>query len=126
MNVLKEAMKLCEFLVENMPHHISEVPQYDLLHEALMKHQSGDHSGAVKLYEEAIKSGNKLAYLNLGNCYLFGIGVSWDKKKGLEMYSKCGEIDSEGLLWMKKLSNDKFVCGKKLELWGLFFHLLVC
>ena len=51
---------------------------------------------------------------------MFGKGVDKDKMKAVEMYGKCGVINDDELVWMRKLSNDKFVCGEVLELDGLF------
>ena len=51
---------------------------------------------------------------------MFGKGVEEDKKKGIEMYGKCGKISKRELGWIRELSNDKFVCGKELNLGCLF------
>ena len=50
----------------------------------------------------------------------FGFGTT-NKQKGIEMYKKCGIVSDEELKWMRKLSNDRYVCGKELNLACLFF-----
>ena len=68
--------------------------------------------------------GNKAAFLNMGNCYMFGKGVKEDWKKGIEMYGKCGKIDDDELGWIRGLSNERYVCGKELYLTCLFFYFM--
>ena len=101
----------------------SSIPGYKEVEECLMRDKEGKHEEAMKLYEKAGELGNKAAFLNMGNCYMFGKGVKQDKKKGIGMYGKCGRIGDGELGWIRELSNDKFVCGKKLNLsgsWSLF------
>ena len=100
---------------------ISSIPGYKEVEQGVMKDKEGKHKEAMKLYKKAGELGNKAAFLNMGNCYMFGKGVEQDKKKGIEMYGKCGQIGDDELGWMRELSNDRFVCGKKLDLYGLFF-----
>ncbi len=92
---------------------------YKEVKEGLMKDKEGNHEEAMELYEKAGKLGNKAAFLNMGNCYMFGKGVKEDKKKGIEMYEKCGRIGDDELGWIRKLSNDRYVCGTKLNLKSL-------
>ena len=51
---------------------------------------------------------------------MFGKGVKRDKKKGIKMYKKCGKIGDDELGWIRKLSNDRYVCGEELNLYSLF------
>jgi len=94
----------------------SKIPGYKEVEEGLMKDKEGKHSEAMKLYEKAGELGNKAAFLNMGNCYMFGKGISQDKKKAIEMYGKCGKICDDELEWIRELSNDKYVCGITLDL----------
>ena len=98
----------------------SSIPGYKEVKEGLMKDKEGKHEEAMKFYEKGGELGNKAAFLNMGNCYMFGKGVNQDKKKGIEMYEKCGSIADVELGRMRELSNDMLVCGKKLDLRGLF------
>ena len=65
-------------------------------------------------------------FLNMGNSCMFGVGsglfgkIKQDVKKGFEMYRKCGRIDDDELGWIRELSNERFVCGKELDLSGSF------
>ena len=96
-----------------------------------MKDKEGKHSEAMKLYERGGELGNKAAFLNMGNCYMFGKGVYsgfwlWakekaDKKKGIEMYEKCGKIGDDELGWIRRLSNDRYVYGEVLDLIVCFY-----
>ena len=88
--------------------------------EGLKKDKAGRHKEAMVLYERAGELGNKAAFINMGNCYMFGKGVGQDKKKGIEMYGKCGRISKRELGWIRELSNDKFVCEEELDLESLF------
>ena len=97
------------------------VPFYDSLKFALTKHDERNHSEAVKIYSELVEKGSQLACFNLGNCYLFGVGVRKDRKKGLELFGKCGGVKNDDLDWMRKLSNCMFVCNKNLDLGSLLY-----
>ena len=96
---------------------------YKEVKEGLMRDKEGNHEEAMELYEKAGKLGNKAAFLNMGNCYMFGKGVKEDWKKGIEMYGKCGRIGDGELGWIRELSNDKFVCGTVLNLLCLFLFI---
>ena len=125
MNALKEVEKVFPSLIEKMPRTVSDIPGYKEVEEGLMKDKEGKHSAAMKLYEKAGELGNKAAFLNMGNTYMFGAGsffrgVKQDKKKGIEMYGRCGRISERELEWIRKLSNDRFVCEKELDLRCLF------
>ena len=98
----------------------SSIPGYKEVKEGLMKDKEGKHEEAMKFYERGGELGNKAAFLNMGNCYLFGKGVKEDWRKAIEMWKKCGKIVDDELGWIRELSNDRFVCGKKLDLYGLF------
>ncbi len=93
----------------------------------LKKDKEGKHKEAMKYYEKAGKLGNKAAFLNMGNTFMFGAGsgllkkVKQDVKKGIEMYGKYSLIGDPELGWIRELSNDRFVCGTELDLHGLFF-----
>ena len=87
---------------------------------ALIKDKERKHSEAMRYYEKGGELGNKAALLNMGNCYFFGKGVEQDKEKGIEMYGMCGGIGDNELEWIRKLSNERFVCGVELDLSGLF------
>ncbi len=99
---------------------ISSLPGYREMMEGLEKDKEWNHSEAMKLYERAGELGNKGGFMNMGNCYLFGKGVGEDKRKGIEMWKKCGKIEESEVRWMRKLSNDRFMCGEDLDLHGLF------
>ena len=99
----------------------SSISGYKEVEKGLMKDKKGKHSEAMKLYEKGGELGNKAAFLNMGNCYMFGQGVSEDWKKGIEMYGKCGKIGDDELGWIRELSNDRYVCGKELDLVVCFF-----
>ena len=99
--------------------------------EGLAKDNQGHYSEAMELYVKAGELGNKAGFLNMGNCYMFGRGmifwfgesITQNKKWGIEMYGECETIGDDELGWIRELSNDKFVCGKELDLSGLFFIL---
>ena len=117
MSVLKEAEKVFPSAVKKKP---MGIPGYRLIMEGLAKDKEGKHSEAMKLYERAGELGNKGGFMNMGNCYMFGKGVEWDRRKGLEMWKKCGKIEESEVMWMRKLSNERFVCGEELDLRCLF------
>ena len=114
---MKEVQRVFPSIIEKMP---SFVPGYKKVKEGLMKDKEGKHEEAMEFYEKAGKLGNKVAFLNMGNCYMFGKGVKQGKKKAFEMYGKCGRIGDDELGWIRDLSNDKFVCGTELDLISLF------
>ena len=120
LSVLKEAEKVFPSAVKKMPSLISSLPGYKEMMRGLEKDKEGKHSEAMKLYERAGKLGNKGGFMNMGNYYLFEEGFFDKKKKGLEMWKKCGKIEESEVRWMRKLSNDRFVCGKELYLVSLF------
>ena len=120
MSGIHEALKMFPSAIKKMPSLISSVPGYEEMMRGLAKDKEGKHKEAMKLYERAGELGNKAGFMNMGNCYLFGKGVKEDKRKGLEMWKKCGKIEESEVRWMRKLSNDRFVCGKELDLYGLF------
>ena len=93
---------------------------YEEVEEGLKKDKEGKHEEAMRLYEEAGKKDNKAAFINMGNCYMFGKGVEEDWKKGIEMYAKCRGICGDERGWIMRLSNDKYVCETKLNLNCLF------
>jgi len=94
----------------------SSIPGYKEVKLGLEKDKKGNHEEAMKLYAMAGDLGNKAAFLNMGNCFMFGKGVEEDKRKGIEMFMKCNVIDDDDLDWIRKLSNDMFVCDVKLDL----------
>ena len=120
MSVLKEALKVFPSAVKKMPRLISSLPGYEEMMEGFAKDKKGKHSEAMKLYERAGELGNKGGFMNMGNCYLFGERLEEDKRKGVEMWKKCGKIEESEVMWMRKLSNDRFVCGEELNLSCLF------
>ena len=93
---------------------------YKEVDEGLMKNKEGKYSEAMRYFEKGGELGNKAAFLNMGNCYMFGKGVGQNRTKGVEMWKKCGKIEESEVRWMRKLSNDRFVCGKELDLSCLF------
>ena len=121
---MKETQKVFPNVIKEMPRPIPPVAGYAEMMEGLKKDEEGKHKKAMRLYEKAGELGNKAAFLNMGNCYMFGKGVKEDRWKGVEMYGRCGRISSEEVGWMRKLSNDRFFCEKELGLEGLFFLLL--
>ena len=102
----------------------SSIPGYNEMVEGLEMDKEGKHEEAMVLYKRAGELGNKAAFINMGNCYMFGKGVDKYWEKGIEMYGKCGGIKSEDLGWVRELSNDRYVGETKLFLRGLFFILL--
>ena len=118
-----EVKKVFPSLIKEMPSRITAIPGYKELSEGLKKDKEGKHSEAMKFYTRSGELGNKAAFLNMGNCYMFGKGVSKDKKKGIEMYGKCGKIGDDELGWIRELSNDRYVCGKELDLYCLFLFI---
>ena len=125
MSGIHEALKVFPSAIKKMPSLISSVTGYEEMMRGLAKDKEGKHKEAMKLYERAGELGNKGGFMNMGNCYLFGKGVGEDKRKGIEMWKKCGKIEGSEVMWMRKLSNDRFVCGKELNLTGLFLLLLI-
>ena len=110
--------------IEKMPRPISDIPGNKEVEEGLMKDKEGKHSEAMKMYEKAGKLGNKAAFLNMGNTYMFGAGsffraVKKNVKKGIEMYGRCGRIGDGELGWIRELSNDRLVCREELNFDGL-------
>ena len=120
MSGIDEALKVFPSAVKKMPSLISSLPGYEEMMEGLEKDKEGKHSEAMKLYERAGELGNKGGFMNMGNCFLFGKGVEEDGEKGIEMWKKCGKIEESEVMWMRKLSNERFVCGKELYLVSLF------
>ena len=118
MKCFKEAQKVFPSFIEKIPR---EITGYNEVKEGLMKDKEGKHSEAMRLYERGGELGNKAAFLNMGNCYMFGKGVEEDWEKGIEMWEKCGKINDDELGWMRELSNDRFVCETVLFLDSLFF-----
>ena len=131
-----EVKKVFPSLIKEMPSCITAIPGYKELNEGLKKDEEGKHSEAMKFYTRSGDLGNKAAFLNMGNCYMFGKGVYsgfwvWaeekaDRKKGIEMYKKCGKIGDHELRWIRKLSNEGFLNGNDLIIpisffSGLFF-----
>ena len=92
------------------------IPFYGRLKSALQKHKEGKHSEAIEIFKDLAGKGCKLAFLNLGNCFMFGMGVERDRKKGLEMYEKCGRVSDDDFLWMRGLSNDHYSFLAHLDL----------
>ncbi len=119
-SVLKEVEKVFPTAIKKMPSLISSLPGYEEMIEGLEKDKERKHEEAMKLYERAGELGNKAGFMNMGNCYMFGKGVKQDKRKGIEMWKKCGKIEESEVRWMRKLSNDRFVCGEKMDLRSLF------
>ena len=117
---IDEALKVFPSAVKKKPSLISSLPGYREMIEGLEKDKEGKHSEAMKLYERAGELGNKGGFMNMGNCYMFGKGVEQDRRKGVEMWKKCGKIEESEVRWMRKLSNDMFVCGESLDLGCLF------
>ena len=117
---LKEAEKVFPSAVKKKPSLISSLPGYEEMIEGVEKDKERKHEEAMKLYERAGELGNKGGFMNMGNCYMFGKGVEQDRRKGVEMWKKCGKIEESEVMWMRKLSNDRFVCGIELDLSGLF------
>ena len=120
MTGIREAMKVFPSAVKKMPCLISSLPGYREMMEGLEKDKKGEHEDAMRLYERAGELGNKAGFMNMGNCYMFGKGVKQDRRKGVEMWKKCGKIEESEVMWMRKLSNERFVCGEELYLSGLF------
>ena len=97
---------------------VPDIPGYEEIKQGLMKDKEGKHSEAMKLYEKGGKLGNKAAFLNMWNCYMFGKGVKMNRWEAFWTYEKCGKIDDDELRWIRKLSNDRYVCGEELDLSG--------
>ena len=97
-----------------------DIAGYKEVEEGLRKDKEGKHEEAMELYEKAGELGNKAAFLNMGNCYMFGKGVKLDEKKGVEIYGRCGRINDDELGWIREVSNDRFVCWTQLNLSCLF------
>ncbi len=104
---------------------VPSIPGYKEVEEGLMRDKKGKHSEAMKFYEKGGELGNKAAFLNMGNCYMFGKGVGKDLEKGIEMYEKCGKIGDDELGWIRELSNDRYLCENQLNLSGLFLNTLI-
>ena len=120
MSGIHEALKVFPSAVKKMPSLISSVPGYEEMMRGLAKDKEGKHKEAMKLYERAGKLGNKGGFMNMGNFYLFEKSFFDKKKKGPEMWKKCGKIEESEVRWMRKLSNDRFVRGEVLDLSCLF------
>ena len=103
------------------------VPSCDVVSEnlcfALAYHSTGDHNEAVNIYLKEALKGNKIACFNLGNCYLFGIGVKRDIMAGLSWWLNCGHISDSDMSLFKALSNSKYM-KNEVDLKGLFFVIL--
>ena len=99
---------------------VSMIPGYDDVMKGLEKDKERKYSEGMKFYERAGELGNKVSFMNMGNYFMFGNGVERDEKKGIEMWKKCGKIEESEVRWMRKLSNDRFVCWKMLDLRCLF------
>ena len=99
------------------------VPFYDLLKQALTKHNEGKHGEAVNIYCDLIDKGCKLAFYNLGNCYLFGVGVEKDGKKGLELFQKGSVIEGDDFVLMNELSNSDYMKKRTLDLGVSFYSI---
>ena len=120
MSGIHEALKVFPSAVKKKPSLISSLPGYEEMMEGFAKYREGKHEESMKLYERAGELGNKGGFMNMGNCYMFGKGVKQDRRKGVEMWKKCGKIEESEVMWMRKLSNDRFVCGEELDFSGLF------
>ncbi len=101
------------------------IPEYEPLSLALLKHQKGEHSEAMKIYQDLCEKECNFAFLNLGNCFIFGLGVKTDKRKGLEKYREYGTLVDEDLEWMKKLSNGQYIQTPSLDLKFCSFFCIV-
>lgn len=107
---------------------IKTIPFFDELNSALNKHKDS-HAEAAAIYTAISKKGSQLALLNLGNCFMFGLGVRMDKKKGLDMFESCGSLVDDDLEWMRALSNDQRLGKTSLSLGVSFFKkgfIIVC
>ena len=60
--------------------------------QAKEKHEHGDYSGAISLYEKAADEGSQLACLILSQYYLFGVGVKRDFDQFSSVIKKGGTI----------------------------------
>ena len=94
---------------------------FHLLGDALLFHKSGKRSDAIREYERGVENGDQLSCFNLGNCYMFKMGVDRDESKALELYERGGLIDDKSIPWMKEMSNDRFVREDDNDLYRLFF-----
>ena len=72
---------------------------------AIDKHKTGDYAGAIDLYRRAIDEGSHVACYNLGNCYLFGVGVEKDTDKFVEYWERGGHIHPNQVRLFRYLSN---------------------
>ena len=89
----------------------------ELMNQARKKQKSRfSRKKAIELYLEAGSKGCAVAYFNIGNLYMFGIGVEQDKNVGLDWWKKGGHVDGNDVWWMKTLSNDGLIENKELGL----------
>ena len=72
---------------------------------AMTKHKSGDYGGAMDLYRRAADEGSRIAYFNLGNYYLFGVGVERDVGQFIEYWKRGGHLNSNNAMILRLLSN---------------------
>ena len=92
----------------------------DQLFNALSLHREGKHKEAVGIYLREADEGNKIACLNVGNCYLFGVGVECDVMKGLSWWMNGGHVEDENIGLYKLLSNFQYMGRSDIDLSGLF------
>ena len=101
-------------------------PHIDLLIEAYDKHENQEHNGAFSLYEVVCREGNdierQISHFNLGNCYMYGVGVAGGAKRdeGFKHWHDGGHIDGNDVEWMEMISNWQFMRQDTVDLHGLF------
>ena len=117
MSGIHEALKVFPSAVKKKPRVI---PGYEEMMEGLEKDKEGKHEEAFKLYERAGRLGNKGGFMNMGNCYLFGVGVECDVMKGLSWWMNGGHVEDENIGLYKLLSNFQYMGRSEIDLSGLF------
>ena len=96
----------------------------DKLFNALALHKCGEHNKAFDIYLERACGGSQIACFNLGNCFIFGVGVECDVMTGLSFWMNGGSIKDEDVELMRILSNFKYMGRNEIDLSGLFHFLL--
>ena len=103
---------LTEFLKKN-------VKCIDILMAGREKDKSGDHKGALALYQEAHDKGSLEGSFNCANCYIYSIGGDQVTEKGLEYLRKCKDVGMHQRMMIKLFSNSQYSQGS-FELKCLF------
>ena len=94
---------------------------------AIEEHKSGDYDKAIELYRKAADEGSQLACYNLGNYYLFGVGVEKNTDKFVEWWERGGQIHPNQVKLFQLLSNISFFTDSSHEPTCLFIfnHFII-